>query len=204
MLLRKHRRTARPLGYANVAATLALVIAAGGGTAWAAHHFHYLITSEKQIKPSVLRALHGATGATGATGAIGAAGASGATGSAGSNLTAETVLPSGQSESGVFAANGSLTSDSMAVAIDYTQPLASAITAGNIVETASTTTDCPGQGHAARGYLCIYDLESSAAAWDGTIGSYGSLPSPDPGALVYFDASGNDAYVFGTWTVTAP
>jgi hypothetical protein len=38
--------------YANVTATLALVLALGGGTAWAAHH--YLITKTSQISPNVL------------------------------------------------------------------------------------------------------------------------------------------------------
>jgi hypothetical protein len=46
------------MSYANIASTLALVLALGGGTAWAAHH--YSITSTKQIKPSVLKKLHGA------------------------------------------------------------------------------------------------------------------------------------------------
>jgi hypothetical protein len=43
--------------------TLVAVVAlffALGGTAIAAHH--YLITSESQIKPGVLKSLHGATG----------------------------------------------------------------------------------------------------------------------------------------------
>jgi hypothetical protein len=77
----------RRLGYANVVSTLALVLAIGGGTAWAAHH--YLITSTSQIKPSVLAKLHGARGAAGAQGPAGAqgnagtAGAAGATGAAG-------------------------------------------------------------------------------------------------------------------------
>jgi hypothetical protein len=71
----------RRLGYANVVSTLALVLAIGGGTAWAAHH--YLITSTSQIKPSVLAKLHGARGAAGAQGAAGAAGAAGVAGAAG-------------------------------------------------------------------------------------------------------------------------
>jgi hypothetical protein len=78
----------RRVSYANVAATLALVIALGAGTAYAAKH-HWLITSTSQIKPSVLHRLRGkkgpkgATGVTGATGATGAAGAPGAPGAAG-------------------------------------------------------------------------------------------------------------------------
>ena len=67
-------------------ALLALFFAMGG-TAIAAHH--YLITSTKQIKPSVLKSLsgkrgpRGATGATGAIGLTGAAGAKGPTGNEG-------------------------------------------------------------------------------------------------------------------------
>lgn len=56
-LRRGARVPGRRLSYANVTATLALVIALGGGTAWAAHT--YLITSTSQIKPSVLKKLRG-------------------------------------------------------------------------------------------------------------------------------------------------
>jgi hypothetical protein len=66
--------------YANVAATLALVFAMSGG-AWAAKH--YLVTSTKQIKPSVLKALKGKAGPKGATGAAGPAGPAGPAGAAG-------------------------------------------------------------------------------------------------------------------------
>ncbi len=52
----------RHITYANVAATMALVFAMGG-TAVAAKH--YLINSTRQIRPSVLKALHGANGKNG-------------------------------------------------------------------------------------------------------------------------------------------
>jgi hypothetical protein len=58
-------------------AGLALFIALGG-SAVAAHHF--LITSPRQIKPSVLRALHGARGPAGPAGPAGAQGATGSPG----------------------------------------------------------------------------------------------------------------------------
>ncbi|HUB77033.1 MAG TPA: hypothetical protein VL977_08240 [Solirubrobacteraceae bacterium] len=74
---------ARRFSYANVASTIALVIAVGGGTAWAAHHLHYIITKTNQIKPSVLSTLHGANGSPGANGATGATGSTGSTGSTG-------------------------------------------------------------------------------------------------------------------------
>ena len=68
------------LSYANVTATLALVFAMSGG-ALAANH--YLITSTKQINPSVLKKLTGKAGAPGSAGATGATGPGGATGPAG-------------------------------------------------------------------------------------------------------------------------
>jgi Collagen triple helix repeat (20 copies) len=68
------------LTYANVAVTLALVFAMSGG-AYAASR--YVITSTKQIKPSVLAQLKGKPGASGAQGPAGSAGPAGPVGSAG-------------------------------------------------------------------------------------------------------------------------
>jgi hypothetical protein len=70
----------RPLNYANVVATLALVFAMSGG-ALAANH--YLINSTKQISPKVLKKLRGSAGKTGAAGVNGVPGAAGVAGTAG-------------------------------------------------------------------------------------------------------------------------
>jgi Collagen triple helix repeat (20 copies) len=74
-------RIRKRLSYTNVLMTLALVFAMTGG-AYAAGR--YVITSTKQIKPSVLKQLQGKTGPPGTNGAPGAKGETGATGAAGS------------------------------------------------------------------------------------------------------------------------
>jgi len=71
----------RHLSYANIVATMALVLAMGGS---AIAPNHYLITSTKQIKSSVLKKLKGNAGAKGATGAQGAQGNEGKAGTNGS------------------------------------------------------------------------------------------------------------------------
>jgi hypothetical protein len=93
-----HRGGARrhkPLSYANVTATLALVFALGAGTALAAHH--YLLSSSKQISPKLLKelkkpGLQGRTGATGAQGNPGQTGSTGPPGPGGQSATDTTVV----------------------------------------------------------------------------------------------------------------
>jgi hypothetical protein len=77
------RFRSKRLSYANVTATLALVLALGGGSAWAASR--YLITSTRQIKPSVLRQLHGRQGRRGPQGLPGKNGLNGKNGTNGKN-----------------------------------------------------------------------------------------------------------------------
>src|ERR1700754_3206272 len=75
------KRAIRAIGgritYANVTATLALVLAMSGGALAAKH---YLINSTKQINPKVLKKLHGAKGARGLIGPTGSVGPQGGPG----------------------------------------------------------------------------------------------------------------------------
>lgn len=114
------------LGIPGVISVIALVFAMTSG-AFAAK---YLITSTKQIKPSVLKKLKGAAGPAGQTGAQGAQGPQGLTGATGPQgvpgkngvngvdgedgdpWTAGGVLPPGETETGAWGgamdANGSM------------------------------------------------------------------------------------------------
>jgi hypothetical protein len=83
----------RRFTFANVAMTVALVFAMSGG-AFAASKF--LITSTKQIKPSVLASLKGKAGANGAAGAQGPAGPAGPAGGVGPQGPAGTSGTNGE------------------------------------------------------------------------------------------------------------
>ena len=88
----------RRLTYANVMVTFALVFAMSGG-AYAASKF--LITSTKQIKPSVLKQLQGRAGAKGAQGPVGPQGPAGAGGGRG-----ETGVAGAPGKEGAAGKNG--------------------------------------------------------------------------------------------------
>jgi hypothetical protein len=100
-------RVRKHLTYANAAMTIALVFAMSGG-AYAAGKL--LITSTKQISPSVLKSLKGKTGVNGAqgpAGAVGPAGAAGAKGEPGPPGPAGTTgEKGGPGEKGAAGTNG--------------------------------------------------------------------------------------------------
>lgn len=84
----RHRRVAsnrRRFSYANVTATVALVLSMGGAAVAAKH---YLITSTSEISPGVLKALKGKTGPPGPRGKPGINGTNGVNGANGKDGTA--------------------------------------------------------------------------------------------------------------------
>lgn len=136
--------------YVNVAMTLALVFAMTGG-AFAAKK--YLITSTKQISPSVLKSLAGKAGQAGAQGPAGPAGAAGKDGAPGkdgaqgaqgvegkegkqgpegkagkdgSPWTVGGTLPKGATETGVWTINKTK-EEFVYAAISFSIPLAEAL-----------------------------------------------------------------------------
>ena len=213
---------ARRLTYGNVAATLALVLALSG-SAIAANT--YLLTSTKQISPSVLKKLKGAKGprghkgvmgARGAAGPAGPAGAAGATGAAGAQgpkgdtAPYPAVLASGQSEYGTFAMED-VEAGGNAHAYDsitFSQPLASTVTTITATYVAPGTTQpgctgAPSNPTASPGVLCAYATVASGVVVLFT-GSTASSGHADRWGVVASIFSANDAYAYGTWAVTAP
>jgi hypothetical protein len=125
-------------------ALLALFFAMGG-TAIAARH--YLITSTKQIKPSVLKSLkgragpRGATGAAGATGTTGAAGAKGLTGNEGKQgPPGPTTLSKLEEVRGPFATTEFLFIFDVAISEAFCPAGSSAISGAGAVEEAKKST----------------------------------------------------------------
>jgi hypothetical protein len=193
-------RIRKRLTYANVAMTLALVFAMSGG-AWAASKF--VITSTKQIKPSVLKQLQGKTGPAGAAGLAGAAGAAGgagpqgpagakgetgapgapgakgekgekgAKGEKGEPWTAGGTLPKGSTETGTWAAGVSPSAELLLASISFTIPLAVPLT---------NATECGEPGKPA----CVTHV----------IGPGGSLPAGCTGSLAEPGAEAGNLCVF--------
>jgi hypothetical protein len=198
------------LSYANVVATLALVFAMSGG-ALAARH--YLITSTRQIKPSVLKKLQGRSGKTGAAGPQGNEGSPGKEGPPGTpGLSALSNLPSGSSESGEFAAESTLASTGEGIdeAVSFSIPLATNATA--VYTTKGSAPHCNGRGHADPGYLCVYssntnnlsetsiaECETTSPFCSGTNNIAGHW-----GFIITWEAKGaGAANAVGSWTITA-
>ena len=120
-----------------------------------------------------------------------------------------TTLPSGHSEAGVFATADGVGPSSfgyMGLTITYPRPLATAISPANIIDVHGTSgTHCPGIGQADSGYLCLYDTDTSGTT--GTV--FYSNTGPDTGVgklgvVLYWTVTAGDAYVGGSWAVTAP
>ena len=196
----------------NNAIALTALVFAFTGTGLAASH--YVVTSTKQIKPSVLRKLHGKRGPSGhqgLQGKEGIAGKQGATGPEGKQGPAgpfPATLPAGHTLTGVYNAEGFETSTEKPSfagdSISFLYPLATAPESAYL-EVGQTTSNCPGsvgEPKAAAGWLCVYEGESKhlksvllaeSPAPYRRFGSFISVES-EPGVGGFFST--------GSWAVT--
>lgn len=214
-------------GIPGVISVIALVFAMTGG-AFAAK---YVITSPKQIKPSVLKALQGKQGPAGTAGSQGPAGAKGDPGQVGpqgkegpegkegkagkngSPWTAGGTLPSEETETGVWAANGT-TADAAGVwsPISFTIPLSAPLGASEVhfsldVNFSTTCTGTVASPTAPPGHLCVYGAPANMTA--GFLGALLNPATTAPGAAVSgaalsLSVGTNPGFGSGTWAVTAP
>jgi hypothetical protein len=228
MLGRMTRAIRARITYANVAATLALVLAMSGGALAASH---YLINSTKQINPKVLKKLHGARGRLGPTGSAGPQGIQGPEGKRGSRgekgdsgFSALSLLPKGERESGEFSvsapgkvAPGEVVEGVATFPIPLTAPIEGQV---EVTQVAKASTNCLGPGMAARGWLCIYTRSVTpnlefVRAYDPE--SFEEKPAPGRSGRFGFgtqwkvikeEKEGTEVEgpveAAGTWTVTAP
>lgn len=202
---------------ATLIAVLALVLAMTGGALAAKK---YVITSTKQISPSVLKKLTGSPGPQGASGAKGDPGPAGRDGTNGTNGTnGQTgfteVLPAGKSLTGTWSSNfidtGGESTAVQFVPISLGIPLAKELTVNDVHFIAlgeeTGTGDCPGgieEPKAEPGKLCVYtSTEEIAAESSITPGGF-EIPEPgNAGAVLKFVVHGF-AILHGTWIATAP
>jgi hypothetical protein len=197
-------------------AVLALVFAVSGG-AYAAGS--YLITSTKQISPSVLAQLKGNASANDAKGASGAQGPAGA---AETGSVVGGTLPKGATETGTYAVSTvnrekeELATSAISFPITLKRvPVETSVIplGGSLPEGCKGTPAEPG---AAPGHLCVFEGKADFLRPDGlhtlhlaiVEGAAGGLGAETTGAELVFQAEtpkkiGETVFGEGTWAVTA-
>jgi hypothetical protein len=217
--------------YANVTATMALVVALGG-TSYAAGTLAKNSIGSGQLKRGAVansdlraNAVTSAKVRNGAlllkdfkanqipAGAKGAPGATGATGLQGPPGPFVDTLPSGKSEKGAYMMRGTAAAAAARAGADisFAIPLAAAPNGHFLASGAAATTECPGTAAAptaAPGHLCIYegfvDNMSLQSFQDPVTASTGSTTRPYGVGVVGVSTAGGTFISSGAWAVTAP
>jgi hypothetical protein len=155
-----------------------------------------------------------ATNATHATSATSATSATNATNSTqlgghAASFYAPAVLQSGHSESGTYSvATGTTSGGFMTQGFAFPTPLAASIDSAHVAWlNGTTTTNCPGDGQAAAGWLCVYaQAVTNATPNNGhAVNNHNGFGGADTyGFMLFFNATASNAFTYGSWTVTAP
>ena len=121
------------------------------------------------------------------------------------------TVPSGQSESGDYAASDFDAASVIATAISFPVPLATRIPSANVVYvTSSSAAHCSGAGHAEAGFLCIYSRSRKDIDLVPEVEQFeeGAITSGSGRFGFYMQAlvttEGEQAFDIGSYTVTAP
>ena len=152
-----------------------------------------------------------ATNSTNATNATNAttAGNAGQLGGVASTGYQRSTLPSGQTESGNYSVAGSGAGNYMNQGFQFAIPLAASLDSTHVEfhTTGTTSTNCPGVGQAAAGYLCVYEAASgnrNAAAGSPVANHSGFGGADTYGFNVWLGSTSSPAFSYGSWTVQAP
>lgn len=196
------------LTYSNVMVTILALIVVGGGTAYATQVLPKESVGSKQIKKgAVTPAKLSKTAKKTLTGPQGPKGETGPRGERGEPGPAVQILPSGQTEVGVWA-TGAANGGFGMVQINFLPQLSQGIpsTHEKYLKPGETSTECPGTGKAAAGYLCVYaawNIEMTFLNFVNPVFSSSEESSP-AGVVIYFRSSEEEANTFGNWAYTAP
>jgi hypothetical protein len=213
------RSRLRPrISYANVTATLALVVALGG-TSYAAltvggENVRDGSLTGADIKDGSLKAgdLAGAQRAVAAKkkkqkvkrGPPGPPGAAGPPGQNGAAFFGQ-PLPSGRTEVGPWVTKGN--SGGGSVAIQFNPPLPTPLDSAHMHYLPSPivpTADCPGHGQAAPGHLCMYASVNLSFQTFQNPTNFASVSAETYGVNALFFTDGSTSGGSGSWAVTAP
>jgi hypothetical protein len=218
--MRTMKRLRGHLTYANVVATLALFIAVGGGAAFAATKLAKNSVGSAQLKKNAVvtakiknKAVTGAKIDTAKLGTVPSA--TNATNSdklggveASHYVTASSVLASGQTEVGVFAASAPTGAYASAV-FNFSPKLPHSLLYEKVevLSPGETTADCPGRGHAGPDRFCVYEafvsgLNAPSFGYTDS-GSDEAVVQPE-GAVLIFPSTATTGTVRGNWAYTAP
>ncbi|MFT4011598.1 MAG: hypothetical protein QM655_16320 [Nocardioidaceae bacterium] len=119
-----------------------------------------------------------------------------------------TVLKSGKSLTGAFGGGGgSSTGGWFGEGITFQQPLPGVPADYKVVDTYVNpdATNCPGPGHAAKGYLCLYFTYhyNTGTVYKAYVNAIGYAATPVYGLSIYYPVTGASSYASGSWTATA-
>jgi hypothetical protein len=130
----------------------------------------------------------------------------GPTGPPGASFDANATLSPSETLTGIWAAAAGTGGIAVGV-ISFAPQLPSVLsdTAVHRLTPGATTAACPGQGQAAPGQLCVYERASANVNFNVIANpATGDNGSGRRGAVIQYSGTNTNAYVDGTWAVTAP